>query len=234
MQIPVHFNQCMAGQEVEWFGLDTPECFQKNLEEYRPQMEKFGWIEKKILYKFNKHGFRSAEFDTPGPRAVFLGCSHTFGVGLPNENTWPHLVSSALGYHNFNLGVGGSSNDTAFRLAQHWVPELKPNLVVFLSTELTRFELHTIDGGFRDLTAWSTFDDTEKFWRHWISNPTNAYMNYKKNQLAIKQLCADLGIKYIHQSYNEFTKFRVDQARDLQHFGIETNKKFAETILSAL
>lgn len=234
MNIPEHYNSNMAGQQVFWSGLDTFELYQKNLVERHEDLKRFGWIDKQIIYEFNSHGFRADQFDPAQASVVSLGCSHTFGVGCDVENTWPYLISSALNLKNFNLGVGGSSNDTAFRLAQYWLPRLSPDIVVFLSTEKTRFELHNANNEIQDLSVWSNFSNTDQFYQHWVTNEINCDMNYSKNYLAIKQLCMDLGIKYVHETFDTFAMLKIDYARDLQHFGAKTNQKFANKILSSL
>ena len=58
-----------------------------------------------------------------------LGCSISFGTGLPYENTWPYLVSRKLNLSCWNLSQPASSLDTCYRLANHWVPILKPKYI---------------------------------------------------------------------------------------------------------
>jgi len=234
MNEPKHFNSDMAGQQVLWNGLDTFELYQKNLAERYEDLKQYGWIDKQIVYEFNSHGFRADQFNTTQASLVSLGCSHTFGVGCNIENTWAHLVSSALNLKNFNLGVGGSSNDTAFRLAQYWIPKLNPRIVVFLSTEKTRFELHNATDQIQDLSVWNKFSNTDQFYQHWITNEINCAMNYSKNYLAIKQLCVGQGIKFVHENFDNFVLLNVDRARDLQHFGSKTNRRFADKVLASL
>jgi hypothetical protein len=230
---PKHSNSALSTQELNWHGTDTEELYQKNLIDNSAQLELYNWVDQPITYKFNHYGFRADEFATPDSGIMFLGCSHTLGVGLPIESTWTHLVSTALKLKNFNLGVGGASNDTAFRLANYWINQLRPKIVIFLSTEQTRTELHTIDGQIVDLSIWPQyFKDADKFMRHWHGNDINCDMNYLKNALAIKQLCSEYGIKYLQQSAVDIHK--LDQARDLQHFGARTHRRISTMFLSKL
>ena len=67
-------------------------------------------------YKTNSHGYRCREF-SPLPKGkknvVVLGCSHTFGEGLEDDQHWVHFLSQ----HNtdtlryWNLGQPGASAD---------------------------------------------------------------------------------------------------------------------------
>jgi hypothetical protein len=232
---PKHANSNLANCELLWCGTDTEELYQKNKIENAEKLKQHGWNDCPITYKFNHFGFRADEFTTE-PAIMFVGCSHTFGVGLPVESTWAHQVSTALKLKNFNLGVGGASNDTAFRLANYWIVQLKPTVVVFLSTERTRSELHTINNDIEDLSAHriseNQFPDATSYMRHWFGNDTNSDMNYLKNTLAIKQLCNERDIKYFH--YEALNIHEADKARDLQHYGILTNKQIAKYILNKL
>ena len=230
---PKHSNSSLANQELLWHGTDSEELYQKNLAKNRPQLEQFRWINRPITYKFNSHGFRADEFDSSGSGVIFIGCSHTLGMGLPVELTWAHRVSTALKLKNYNLGVGGASNDTAFRLAYHWIDQLRPDLVVFLTTERTRLELHIDDGLLYDLSVWPVgFPIVDTFMQGWHSNDTNSNMNYLKNTLAVKQLCSDRGIKYIQEEALAVTM--VDRARDLQHYGEITNQRIADILLDKI
>jgi hypothetical protein len=196
-------------------------------------LEQYKWIDRPITYKFNSHGFRADEFDSPRSNVVFLGCSHTLGVGLPVESTWPYIVSAKLKLKNYNLSVGGSSNDTAFRLAYYLIKQLQPTLVIFLSTERTRSELHIDKDQRYDLSAWPIgFPIIDNFTKSWHSNDTNSNMNYLKNTLAIKQLCSEHSIKYVQEEI--LSIHAVDKARDLQHYGEKTNRGIASMFLNKL
>jgi hypothetical protein len=228
-----HSNSSLANQTLLWHGTDSEELYQKNLIKNRSQLEQYNWIDQPIAYKFNSHGFRADEFDSADPSVVFIGCSHTLGVGLPVESTWTHIVSTKLKLKNYNLGVGGSSNDTAFRLLYYWIDQLKPSLVIFLSADRTRLELHMDNDQIYDLSVWPTgFSMIDNFTKSWLVNDTNSSMNYLKNTLAIKQLCNEHGIKYVQEDVSAICA--VDKARDLQHYGKKTNRGIASMFLAKL
>jgi len=230
---PNHSNLSLANQEVNWSGTDSEELYQKNLIKNRLLLEQYKWINRPITYKFNSHGFRADEFDSTKSGVMFLGCSHTLGVGLPYESTWAYMVSRSLRLKNYNLGVGGSSNDTAFRLAHYWIEQLKPKLVVFFSPDRSRFELHIDGDQLYDLGVWPIgFPIVDNFMKGWHSNDTNSNMNYLKNSLSIKQLCREHNIKYVQEEVQLIDS--IDQARDLLHFGEKTQRGIASMFLSKL
>jgi hypothetical protein len=233
----------LANQEVEWLDPDSEEMYQNNLVTSLIPLQYHNQFGKHFTYKFNSYGFRADEFDSAGSNVMSLGCSHTLGVGVPYESTWAHIVSNELKLKNYNLGVGGASNDTAFRLAYQWIDKLKPNIVIFLSTEPTRFELHTnahVDyNEIHNISVWNFehYKHTKEFMQHWYSDDTNSNMNYLKNMLAIKQLCDNRGIKYLHEeilNIYEQKIFAKDHARDLIHFGGKTHQRVADMFLSKL
>jgi hypothetical protein len=221
-----------ANQTLEWLPMDTQDLYTQNVANRYDEIVKFGWLDKKISYKFNSHGFRSDEFSNK-PSMVSLGCSHTCGVGLPLENCWANIVSNSLNLKNFNLGIGASSNDTAFRMAHHWLTQLKPKVVVHLSTHRHRLEYHDDNSEIHNLGTWSD----SQLWKAWALNAANSDMNFLKNTLAIQHICNNLGIKLIQIEYEKLHVFKIienDFARDLRHRGVKTNQNIAEHILSKI
>ena len=61
-----------------------------------------------ILYRRNSLGFRGDDFNVNN-EILFLGCSHTYGDGLMEEDTWPSLVAKKMNLKFSNLGEGGDS-----------------------------------------------------------------------------------------------------------------------------
>ena len=51
---------------------------------------------KEVSYNINEHGFRH-NTDFSKKTILFCGCSMTFGTGLAEEDTYPHLVTTAMG-----------------------------------------------------------------------------------------------------------------------------------------
>lgn len=223
-----------AGLELEWLTADTNERFRANCKDSyaRKFLETGNWIDNKFTYKFNSHGFRGDEFvESPNDSIVFLGCSHTVGIGIPYETTFAYIVATRLGLRNYNLGLGGGSNDSAFRVGSYWIPKLLPKAVVLVSPEPSRFEIVTMDSS---VTASSFTEDRalKHLQKRTILNPINAALNQEKNILALTQICNDLKIPFV--IYKDFEIPWHDQARDLIHRGPKSNEVFAKRILTDL
>jgi len=226
MNIDHNPYQCYANQELKWLPMDTENLYKRNLKVNYFLLEKFNWLNSNFTYKFNSQGFRCDEF-TNSPSIVFLGCSITVGIGIPVETTWASLVSNQLNLSCYNLGIGGSSNNTAFRLAHIWLKKIKPKVVVFCQTYPERLEVFNENGIISNIAS-----DCGEFYNHWLSNENNSALNQIKNRLAIQQLCNSFDIKFVHTSVHNF-EF-IDQARDLAHPGITSNQKFSKLVLELI
>src|SRR6056300_1497585 len=104
------------------------------------------WV--KLSYEVNSHGFRGIEMPTvKKPRSIItLGCSNTFGVGMPIGQIWPTLVGNTLKIRAYNLGVPLGSLDTAFRVLLAWLPKIRPSHVFLLEPPGIRYETITSHG----------------------------------------------------------------------------------------
>lgn len=216
----------LANTELYWLPMDTEQLYKENLNNKRELLEKYNWIDSNFTYKFNSHGFRCEEF-TNDPSVVFLGCSMTVGIGIPVEATWASLVSSELNLFCYNLGIGGTSNDTAFRMANSWLERIRPKIVIFCQTYDHRIELFGPEGAIANIST-----ELPEFYNTWLSNKFNATLLETKNRLAIAQLCNQLGIKFLSVSVEEIQY--QDLARDLAHPGTQSNVDFSKLVLGRL
>jgi MoaA/NifB/PqqE/SkfB family radical SAM enzyme len=237
-----HFGTKSAGQTLKWMPTDTEENFQQLMQhkEYQEYFRNKGWLEPDaITYRINSEGFRSEEFDPQASSMVSLGCSYTIGLGLPEKSTWSHLVSQALGLKNYNLAWGGTSADTCFMLANHWLPILRPKLVVMAAPPKHRFDLITENPGHNHDTYMPSSEiggaDTDNFIKTWFLHDRNADLNNARNRLAVEGLCARLGIQCLtYNAHDWFAKSReeVEYARDRMHAGPLGHQLFAERIIN--
>ncbi len=227
---PEHHHKKFTLKELLWYPYDDEETYQKNLQTRRDDLIRLGWLNRKITYRFNSAGHRCCEFQDNS--VVFLGCSITFGIGMPQENIYPTIVSERLGLSCANLAVSGSSNDTAFRLAEYWLPKLKPKMVVLMSPDKSRLELLG-----KKITNFrvNALSISNIFYQQWLVEEENARLNQLKNTLAIKSICSDLSIRFLPFTVEQdFCFVESDLARDLSHPGLQSHIKTAEKILSKI
>jgi hypothetical protein len=85
--------------------------------------------EHSISYNMNKEFFRCDEFESiikqNKPALIVLGCSFTFGTGLPEHETWPVILSNLIREKTgediaiVNLGSAGTGYDQVDRLSNY-------------------------------------------------------------------------------------------------------------------
>jgi hypothetical protein len=95
---------------------------------------------KNVSYKPNSHGWRGPDF-SENTKALILGCSQTFGVGLPEEKTWPHLLFEKTKLPFVNLAFPGDSIVAQVRKSFHYFktfghPEVIVGLFPFFRMEI--------------------------------------------------------------------------------------------------
>ena len=229
---PFHKDASLANTTQMWFGMDSEKRFKQHCS--NPQqfqiLKELGWIDKQFDYKFNQQGFRSIEFDSVQSAGMAFGCSYTQGIGLPIEDVWPSIVSKNLDYPIWNLGVAGSSMDTVFRLAEYWIPALKPKFVLIAGPFDSRIEICNADGKF---VNYMPSHNIPLFYKEWIMNSVNGQLNFKKNLLAITAICDRFNIPVIALEVEN--NLDMDRnSRELGHSGVAVHIKYANKILEKL
>jgi len=231
MQIPSYYY-AYKGQVLDWLPMDTEERYNNNLLNNKKELEKHGWLENyKFKYSINSYGFRSEEF-TDEPSVMYLGCSHTVGIGLPVEDTWPRLTSKRINLKCMNLGVGGAALDTMFRLSTYWVERLKPKIVVLYAPMKLRLEIAVNQKdpyNYKFLIPQSIkkFPEYKPFLEKWFAAEENYELNHLKNSLAIEYICLKNNIKFVNLTEYKM-QWKKDLARDLEHAGKVQNQLLSD------
>jgi hypothetical protein len=132
-----------------------------------------------------------------------------------------------LGTYVWNLGIGGSSLDTAFTMLGHYIDQLPVQFVTVCVPPINRFEFYINEVPQRIMPDnWQVPKFYHAFFKEWFSNDLNSQVNQRKNLLAMQQLCADRGIPFY--ALDSTADLMYDRkARDLAHPGIDANCDFA-------
>ena len=233
----IHNYSILAGRTVHWDTSDNKNWYLKNIQDptaYQ-RLKDLGFLNTQIDYQYNSHGFRTAEFDRSFD-AVCFGCSFTMGTGISSRDTWPEQLAAMTGLTVANLGHAGSSNDTAFRFAAHYLKFLRPKYAVWLQTDMHRLELLD-DAVPISLNIMATDSKNpcanDYFIKTWFSSGTNQQLNLQKNTLAFEQLCTSLNIQSVILKRDQIPPhgpFPYGNARDLIHPGADTYKTLAQHI----
>lgn len=215
-----------ANKILDWLPMDTKQLYEDNLKNRFDDLVAHGWIDNHFKYKFNSLGFRCEEF-TNDPTIMFLGCSHTMGIGLPIESIYPEIVSKTLNMRCANLSIGAGSCDTAFRMCHGYIDKIKPKIVVFMQPPGFRFEIVRD----QDIFNLTPNEDWNCFYKEISIDDHNSYFNVEKNTLAIKNMCEERKIKLVLTNYTHLLCGSTSLARDLAHHGIECHTLFSKELL---
>jgi hypothetical protein len=94
-----------------------------------------------IEYKLNNAGFRTPDdFNSEDVGNVFLGCSHTFGIGHHLKNTWSYKLNNIIGGKFWNLSLGGTGVATHFRILLAHYKKLKIKNIFHFAPMYPRYE----------------------------------------------------------------------------------------------
>ena len=245
--------------DINFYPTDSKELYEKNLKEKYSELEKNGWIPLppdercvghrylynpknpgindwvELSYKINSHGFRCEEMPAEKkPRSIIaIGCSNTFGVGMPVGQIWPTLVGNTLRQRPYNLGIPGGSLDSAFRVLLAWLPKIKPSHVFLLEPPGVRYETHTISFGVSQSSVHNTQPVAMRF-----EHEDEWELHREKTMRAIKSLCDQFDTPLISMQLDDSVGVgcatllgSVDNARDLMHPGRNVNTYIAMSML---
>jgi hypothetical protein len=167
-----------------------------------------------------------------------LGCSFTEGTGLHLYQTWSRRLSSMLDFTVRNLGSGGGTIDTVFRILEHYIDRLNTKYIFLLIPPVNRLEYCDIENEFPVIHP-SNIRNHKSFAKEWLSQPFNGIYNTKKTLLAIEQLCAKANIPlFTYCSHDALSEYihndtrNTDFARDLMHPGVSYQEYVANIMYS--
>lgn len=242
----------LKGETVKWLTTDDESMRADCIKKYGLNKCKTNiYWDADIEYKINSQGFRSPEF-TSEPTIAFLGCSVTVGIGLPVEDTFAYKVSNNLNLRMANLGMGGGSADSSFRIASYWLRRIKPRIVFHQVPQEGRLEFIMADGAPSQVGWWNEnkrhtnwleerYSRMEtKFLKDYFRNMNqmnqNIKLNFWKNRMGVKQLAESIGAVFIEWTAGEDVKKIYDseplnlRGRDLQHPGKQCHETFAQVV----
>ena len=130
----------------KWASSDTENNFNKLYKLYPKHLQYYK--DNPIDYKINKQNFRS-DFDYSPNKTlkvdIFLGCSHTFGVGLHHSHNWTSLISQATGNTPINLGASGHGIGMSYLLLKKYINFYNVQNIFHYQPFYSRFLVHSKD-----------------------------------------------------------------------------------------
>ena len=230
-------------EEIRWLGSDNYPTFRKNNSK--------NWTIDSVSYKFNSHGYRSAEMIKSEKFTIAcFGCSTTLGIGVPVEETWPQLFLQKFKAKTnkdaevLNFAWSAVSSDFISRTMYSVLPVIEPDLVLILLPTMHRYELYNDDG-----STTNAFPQNE-YCRQFYEIYDNEYWaknNFLKNFNFIEMMINRYNIPWIFSTWNPETRPLIEThenyvlykrnhrdtlARDGRHAAFLTFNDFSDLLLS--
>jgi len=152
-------------------------------------------------YTYNQLGFRGDSLPLTGKKIMAVGCSHTEGIDVNDDETWPYHLSKLLECSHINLGFTGRSNDYISRCVLTFTEEIQPDLVCIMYTYPERREYYTESGGIEPYhpNPWGWFEEniSEFNYISHLSNKNDNFINWYKNHLLISNYLENKNIPFV-------------------------------------
>lgn len=238
------YDNGFIGQEVPsnvslWDSGDNLETFTANCEKMSPN---WYYRNAKVIYKRNSNGHRCkeiSELDLDN-YILFLGCSHTEGIGLEEDKIYTHLLAKKLNCDYYSMGLGATGIDVVLHNLIVWFAnvEKKPKLVVIQWPDLTRMLTGSHSTHFQPNGSWTGNEDYLRFINLGIDLEffeARKLLTHALVKAVAKVPTVYFGLeKVIPFDDNTIIEKIVDRARDLGHPGLKSHENFANAIYDHL
>ena len=237
------FMRKHANSIVNYTTPDNEELFKENLAKYPDNKELLHYRDNPIKYALNDYGFRTPDnFNNAEEEGnVFLGCSHTFGIGHYLENTWSWRLNQKIGGKFWNLSAPGTGIGTAARLLGEFKNKLKIKNIFLYTPFCYRYEVYEAKKG-----VWINISPANVF-HHYIEvsdevrfilgQEENMRLNWRTNLAAIKYYAHEVGAKLFSIENIDFYVNNNDNfpeiARDILHPGVSYQDLVYDKFLDA-
>jgi hypothetical protein len=177
---------------------------------------------KNYFYKKNKYGYRSSDFNNEID-ILTVGCSHSFGVGLPVEFTWSEILNILIPDQKIaNLSIPGKSVQSLISKIFDYFNEIGiPKVIVCLFPGYDRYQAYNKNS-----------DKIETFYLNRIGSNQNKKDSLQKELVInltfeyIKMLeifCKSFNIKFIWSFWSQTDKL-FHNFKDKEDYIFDNNK----------
>jgi hypothetical protein len=198
-----------------------------------------------IRYNFNNLGHRCKNIEDINldNYILFAGCSHTEGVGLQVEESYPYITAKNLECDYYNLGLSASGFDVLFYNVMTWFQLYKkPKLLVMQYPDPSRFS--SLEANSTMIVPHGSWKNVykEKLGEDIYVSGTELGLFQFRNYCFTRLLSRSLDVPVIKLVFGHSPIYdsdciridRLDYAADNMHYGIDTHMMCSETILEQL
>lgn len=230
---------------LAWYGVDSPiqSLKQQGARALEPS---------NITYQLNSQGYRTREFLQVrwDQTLAVVGCSHVFGLGVPEDQTLPYWLETLLAVPTLNLGMTSASAWLCYinclaliarrprAILMVWPqPERIPQFYDQPQPAVRDLGMERLDREFLHLGAWS---DSSLF-REWNRSDSQSCILTLTLAQSLRIMCSSNGIPLCEASYSDICETLnclklefLDRARDGIHPGPQSHRSAAEQIADLL
>jgi len=208
---PIVHSAMRPNRSSLFFGVDSEQSLAENKNRLPED-----WIynQKIINYSFNSHGLRMnkelAEINEE--YIVALGCSHSLGIGVCLEDSWPYLMAQQLGIDYINSSVVGASVKLTAINFFNMLDTVKilPKVLAVAWPHAVRYTWYS-QGNFlfylpRHSLGQSNHKDIDQTYEQMLATDlTITESVFYRNM--VKTTCNRLGIKYCETGFESYCDF---------------------------
>ena len=227
----------MPNKSYDFIPTDDESRFKQSLKTFESRASVEYYLENPIKYTLNNCGFRTPDdFNSEDWGNVYIGCSHTFGIGHHLENTWSYKLNSIIGGKFWNMGIPATGVTSHFRILFGYYKELKIKNIFHYAPLYPRYEF--IEDG---VPQNYIIADYKEEWRDNFGNlmvkslltDEQCKMNWLSYTYAIRGLASEIGCNYYLVMGDTGWHGKDDslQARDLLHHTTEYQHKIYKDFL---
>lgn len=194
-----------------------------------------------ITYTYNSLGHRSKEIEDVDldNYLLFIGCSHTEGIGMEADKIYPHLLAQTLNCDYYNLALCATGIDIVLH-----------NLTIWFSTVLKKPKALIIQWpDFTRLTTGSSVNNLQPRGLWYNNNDYNNFVNlgidlefFEARKLMAHHIVQSFQVPTVYFGLQKVIPFDdntiiepiIDKARDLGHPGLKSHQLFANSIYDHL
>jgi|TARA_R110001592_G_scaffold4546_1_gene25531 hypothetical protein len=232
-----------ASSTINFTPPDSKKLFEKHLNKYPDNKDLLHYKNNPIEYTLNDYGFRTSDNidDAEEEGNVFLGCSHTFGLGHYLKNTWSWKLNQKIGGKFWNLSTPGTGIGTAARLLNQFKGKLKIKNIFLYTPFCYRYEIFDAKKKlWLSLSPVNTFHynfDVSDEVRFMLAQEENMKQYWNINFTAIKYYANQIGAKLYSINNIDFFVNKEGNfpeiARDLEHPGVSYQNLVYEKFLES-
>jgi len=171
------------------------------------------YINKNFGYTFNNFGYRCDNFSNENEYKILtIGCSISFGVGLPIEETYANILCNKLSIKygkkisNYNLSANGAGSDYISRILLQTIDILQPNFVIILFPEFSRLEHYCENSRYENVSASGILNGYSESVKHiyaeLITNNSHMFFNFVKNFYLINETLKNRKIDFYWNNWS--------------------------------